>query len=77
MDAFPGPKIIDLASKNRSLAMGPAWPLMRPDQGLTKAQLKRDQMALGVFPNCHECQKIDFQVLKKNFGSKVKNENNV
>ena len=23
-------------------------------QGLTKAWLKRDQMALGVFPNSHE-----------------------
>ena len=35
------------------------------DQGLTKAWLKRGQMALGVFPNCHECQKVDFLVLKK------------
>ena len=35
------------------------------DQGLTKAWLKRDQMALGVFPNSHECQKIEFPVLKK------------
>ena len=26
-------------------------------------------MALGVFPNCHKCQKIDFPVLKKAFGS--------
>ena len=34
-------------------------------QGLTKLELERDQMALGVFPNCHECQKIDFQVMKK------------
>ena len=34
------------------------------DQGLTKARLKRGQMALGVFPNCRECQKIDFPVLK-------------
>ena len=34
-------------------------------QGLTKTWLKRGQMALGVFPNCHECQKIDFPVLKK------------
>ena len=31
-------------------------------QGLTKAWLERDQMALGVFPNCHEYQEIDFQV---------------
>ena len=37
-------------------------------QGLTKAWLERDQMALGVFPNCHECQQIDFPVLKKTFG---------
>ena len=35
------------------------------NQGLTKARLKRDQMALGVFPNCHEFQKIDVPVLKK------------
>ena len=35
------------------------------NQGLTKKRLERDQMALGVFPNCHECQKIDFPVLKK------------
>ena len=27
-----------------------------------------DQMALGVFPNCHECQNIDIPVLKKTFG---------
>ena len=29
-------------------------------QGLTKAIQTCDRMALGVFPNCHECQKIDF-----------------
>ena len=38
---------------------------MQEYQGLTKARLKRDQMALGVFPKCHECQKIDCPVLKK------------
>ena len=38
------------------------------DQGLTKAWLERDQMALGVFSNCHECQQIDFLALKKTFG---------
>ena len=37
----------------------------RKFQGLTKTWLKRGQMALGVFPNCYECQKIDFPVLKK------------
>ena len=37
-------------------------------QGLAKVRLERDQMALGVFPNCHESQKIDFPVLKKTFG---------
>ena len=37
-------------------------------QGLTKTWLERGQMALGVFPNCHQCQKIDFPVLKKAFG---------
>ena len=37
-------------------------------QGLTNAVLFCDQMALGVFPNCHEFQKIDFPVLKKTFG---------
>ena len=35
------------------------------NQGPTKARLDRDQMALGVFPNCHECQLIDFLALKK------------
>ena len=34
-------------------------------QGLTNAVLFCDQMALGVFPKCHECQKIDCPVLKK------------
>ena len=29
-----------------------------------KASQKRGQITLGVFPNCHECQKIDFPVLK-------------
>ena len=38
-------------------------PIVTNDiQGLTKAWLERDQMALGVFPNCHEYQEIDFQV---------------
>ena len=37
-------------------------------QGLTKLELERGQMALGVFPNCHECQEIDFPVLKETFG---------
>ena len=34
-------------------------------QGGTKASHKRGQITLGVFPNCHECPKIDFPVLKK------------
>ena len=34
-------------------------------QGLTNAVLFCDQMALGVFPKCHKCQKIDCPVLKK------------
>ena len=42
--------------------------ILFPKQGLTKTWLKRGQMALGVFPNCYECQKIDFPVLKKAFG---------
>ena len=37
-------------------------------QGLTNAVLFCDQMALGVFPKCHECQKIDCPVFEKTFG---------
>ena len=33
-------------------------------QGGTKASHKRGQITLGVFPNCHENQKIDYPVLK-------------
>ena len=36
-------------------------------QGLTKARLERDLMALGVFPNWHECQKNRFSGFEKTF----------
>ena len=39
---------------------------MLENQGLTKARLERDQMALGVFPNCHECQQNKFSGFEKN-----------
>ena len=37
------------------------------NQAATKARQKRGQITLGVFPNCHECQKLDFPVLIKTF----------
>ena len=64
------PKLIilgstDLPSADSALLLlvdGDAILLASYKQGLTKAWLKRDQMALGVFPNSHECQQIEFPV---------------
>ena len=66
------PKLIILGSTDLSSADSALLLLVDGDaiyclsasykQGLTKAWLKRDQMALGVFPNSHECQQIEFPV---------------